>query len=160
MSSQAIVAGLIGLTVVAVVVGSSVYFAHQQRLHLSGQILKVRSQQLEPGASVVVIDFRIINPSQHQFKVNTVNVVLTDAAGKDVEGTPVAEVDAQRLFQYFPVLGQKFNPTLLTRDKVEGGQQVDRMIAVRIPIDEPGIQSRKGLRVIIEEVDGLKAVIQ
>ena len=160
MSSQAVVAGLIGLTVVGLVVGSSVYFAHQQRLHLSGQILKVRTHQLEPSASLVVVDFRIINPSKHQFKVNTVNVVLTDAAGKEIEGTTVSEVDAQRLFQYYPVIGQKFNPTLLTREKIEGGQTIDRMVAARLPVDEQAIQSRKALHVAVEEVDGLKAVIK
>jgi hypothetical protein len=160
LSKQAVVAGLIGLVVVGVVVSSSVYFAHQQRLHLSGQILKVRSQQLEPGASFAIADFRVINPSKHQFKVSSVSVVLTDPSGKDVEGITVSEVDAQRLFQYYPVLGQKFNQTLLTREKIEGGQTIDRMIAVRFPVDDQWVQARKGLKIIIEEVDGLKAVIQ
>jgi hypothetical protein len=58
------------------------------------------------------------------------------------------------LFQFYPVLGQKFNDTLRARDKIGARQSMDRMVAVRFELPESAVAARKNLRVRIEDVDG------
>jgi hypothetical protein len=66
----------------------------------------------------------------------------------------VSEVDAARLFEYFPLLGQKYNDSLIARTRLEPHRTLDRMIAAKFEIPEAQLQARKGLRIRIEDVDG------
>lgn len=160
MNRQALLTTLLGLVIIGAVAGSFIYFAHRQRLHLTGQVVKVRTHSIEPGATLAVIDFRITNPSEHQFVVKRVDVFMTDANSKEIDSMTISETDARRLFEYYPILGQKYNPSLVIRDKIEAGQTYDRMIAVRFPVDERTVQGRKDLRINIEDIDEVKAQIQ
>jgi hypothetical protein len=74
--------------------------------------------------------------------------------GSTSQGLPISEVDAKRLFQYYPLLGQKFNDSLLTRDKIPARQAEDRMIAVRFDMPVDKLETRKRFRIRIEDVDG------
>jgi hypothetical protein len=51
------------------------------------------------------------------------------ADGTVVGSVPVSDVDATRLFQYYKMLGPKYNPSLLMHNRVAGRQSLDRMIA-------------------------------
>ncbi len=64
------------------------------------------------------------------------------------------------MFEYYKTIGKQYNPTLMARDKIESGQQVDRMIALRFNAPEEEINSRKNLVMTIEDVDGAKAEIK
>jgi hypothetical protein len=66
----------------------------------------------------------------------------------------VGEVDAERLFRYFPLLGPKYNRTLIARDRVEPRERMDRMIAARFEIPEPAVKTYRKLIIRVEDVDG------
>ena len=108
----------IGLAIIALAVGGIFVMQRGDRIELPGKILKVRTAELDQDSSIAVIDFRITNPSNVQFEVRTVTVELDDSQGKSYQGQSVSEMDAKRLFEGLPVLGQKYNPTLLMRERL------------------------------------------
>jgi hypothetical protein len=144
----------IGLGLIAVIVGGVLYMQRGARVGLAGSFLKVRTAPLDDNSSVAVIDFRFRNPGDVNFVVRGVTVMLEDASGNQVEGRTVSESDAKRLFEGIPLLGQKFNDTLVTRDKVLAGAAQDRMVAARFEVPEAKLEQRKRLLVRIEDVDG------
>jgi len=80
--------------------------------------------------------------------------VMEDKDGSQYEGKVISEGDAKRLFEALPLLGEKFNETLILRDKIPGHTSLDRMVAARFEAPEARINSRKRFIVRIEEVDG------
>ncbi|HTQ56615.1 MAG TPA: hypothetical protein VMI94_19245 [Bryobacteraceae bacterium] len=144
----------IGLVAIAAAVAGILYMQRGAHVELKGSILKVRTMGQEDNSSLAVVDFRFVNPSDYPFVVRTVDVSVTGADGQNHEGTPVSEVDAKRIFEYYPVLGQKFNPSLLTRDRIPGRQSLDRMIVARFEMPVAQLDARKNLKVRIEDVDG------
>ena len=149
-----------GLLVVAAGIGGVFYMQRGAHVELKGGVLKVRTQAMDEKSSVAVIDFRFVNPSNYPFVVKEVTVSIVDKDGKTLEGQPVSELDARRLFQYYPQLGQKYNDSLMMRDKIMGRQSMDRMIATRFEETEATIESRKKLTVRIVDVDGPVAELQ
>jgi len=149
-----------GLLVVAAGSGGVFYMQRGAHVELKGGVLKVRTQAMDEKSSVAVIDFRFVNPSNYPFMVKEVTVSIVDKDGKTLEGQPVSELDARRLFQYHPQLGQKYNDSLMMRDKIMGRQSMDRMIATRFEETEATIEGRKKLTVRIVDVDGPVAELQ
>jgi len=148
------VALVVGLLVVAAGVGSVLYMLRGEHIDLKGSVLKVRTQAMDEKSSVAIIDFRFVNPADYPFVVKEVIVSIEDKDGKTWEGQPVSELDARRLFEYYPQLGQKFNESLMMRDKIMGRQSMDRMIATRFEVPEATVESRKKLTIRIVDVDG------
>ena len=109
--------------------------------------------------TIAVIDFRVTNPSNGQFVVKNIDVFLDTKDGKQLDSANFAETDSKRMFDYYKVLGKKYNATLLTRDKIEPGQTVDRMIAVRFTVPDAQVGNRKDVRLVIEDLDGLKSQV-
>ena len=144
----------IGLAIIALAVGGIFVMQRGDRIELPGKILKVRTAELDADSSIAVIDFRITNPSDVQFEVRTVTVEMEDNQGKSYLGQSVSEMDAKRLFEGLPVLGQKYNPTLLMRERLGSRGSADRMIAARFQAPLAMIDGRKRFIVRIEEVDG------
>ena len=144
----------IGLAIIALVVAGIFLMQRGDRIELPGKILKVRTAPLDEDSSIAVIDFRIANPSNILFEVRTVTVEMDDNQGKSYLGQPVSEMDAKRLFEGLPVLGQKFNPTLIMRDRLGSHGSADRMIAARFQAPMALLDGRKRFVVRIEEVDG------
>jgi hypothetical protein len=68
-------------------------------------------------------------------------------------------MDAKRLFEAIPLLGQKFTDTLVERDRVPGHTFQDRMVAARFNAPESRLESRKRFLLRIEELDGLVSEI-
>src|ERR1017187_2085838 len=135
MQKSFLVAFGIGLAIIALAVGGIFVMQRGDRMELPGKILKVRTAPLDEDSSVAVIDFRMTNPSNILFEVREVTVELDDNQGKSYLGQSVSEVDAKRLFEGLPVLGPKFNPTLLMRERLGSRGSAVRMIA-------PGFQAR------------------
>lgn len=154
MNRQSLVAGLIAVLVVGGVLGYILYSTRNNRLELAGSVLQVRSHSVEAEATLAVVDFRVANTSAQQFVVRELDVYLEQKDGKTIEGEVFAEVDAQRVFSYYPVLGKKHNSTLLIREKIESGQSLDRMIGARFNVADSVVQERKAIRIVIEDVDG------
>ena len=154
MHKQLIVPVLVGVVVVVAAAFGILYMQRGAHIELTGSILKIRTAPMDDNSAVAVIDFRFANPADYAFVVRKVEVLLEDAQGNRYQSTVVSEVDARRLFQYYPLLGQKYNDSLLTRDKIAPRSTEDRMIAARFEMPEAKIEARKRFIVRIEDVDG------
>jgi len=144
----------VGLVVIAIAVVWIFYMQRGAHIEPAGKILKVRTLALDEGSSIAVIDFRVVNSSDYTVIVREVNVTLEQPNGTAPDGTVVSEVDARRLFQYYPVLGQKYNDSLIIRDRIKPHQTLDRMIAARFEIPVAQLDARKRLKLRIVDVDG------
>jgi hypothetical protein len=144
----------VGIVVVGILVAALFWVQRGAHLELEGSIQKVRTLAVEEAASIAVLDFRFVNSADYPFVVRDVTVSLEDWQGQILEGAVVSEVDARRLFQYYPRLGQKFNDTLVARTRIAPHQTMDRMIAARFEIPEKRLPERRRLRIRVEDVDG------
>ncbi len=145
---------LAGIAVVAAAVSLVFFLQRGAHLELQGAILKVRTVSTEENSSVALIDFRCTDPADYPWVVRSVEVSLTDAQGALVEGSTVSDAAAPRLFEYFPLIGQKLNDSLVARPRIPPHHTIDRMIAARFEISEKALQARRSLRVRVEDVDG------
>jgi len=144
----------IGLAAVLIAVGVILYLQRGAHVDLKGAVLKVRTMGMDDNSSLAVVDFRFANSSDYPFVVRSVDVSATGAGGEEYTSTPVPEVDAKRIFEYYPVLGPKFNASLIARDKIPGKHSEDRMIVARFEIPVAKLDARKNLKIRIEDVDG------
>jgi hypothetical protein len=149
----------IGLAVVVVAVAGILFVQRGSRIRLEGSVLKVRTAPLDEKSSVAVIDFRFANPADYRFVVRTVSVILEDKSGNEFTGAVISEADAKRLFEALPLLGEKYNESLLMRDTVPPQASQDRMIAARFEAPESTLEARRRFLVRIEDVDGPVAEI-
>lgn len=146
---------VLGIVVAIVAIALvSLYYHDPSRAMVTGAILKVRSQAVDESSCLVVVDFRFNNPSNSVVQVRSVSVVIDGQDAKEVPGDALSEMDAARLMQYYPTLGQKYNDTLVIKAKVEPKQTMDRMICARFPISEAQFNARKKLKVRIEDWGG------
>lgn len=145
----------IGLAVVAIVLGFTFWGTSRARLNLEGKILKVRTLATDDKNAIIVVDFRVQNQSAKQvFVVKDAVVVVNTADGKQVEGDTIARTDVNRVLDYYKILGPKFNETLIMRDKVAGGQTMDRMVASTVALPEADVENRKSITLRLHDVDG------
>jgi len=164
MRSNFAVAFAIGLACIAIAIGGIFFMQRGDRIDLPGKILKVRTAVLDdgksdrgpdhPASSEAVIDFRVSNPSDVLFEVRTVTVQMVGADGKTIEGQVASDNDAAQLMQGLPALGEKYNKTLMMKERIGAHASQDRMVAARFetPLDQ--MEARKRFIVRIEEVDG------
>jgi hypothetical protein len=154
MNKNLLIAFGIGIACVGIGAWWVVHINRGAYIDLPGKILKVRTAPLDEASAIAVLDFRVTNPADYPFVIRKVTVALQDAAGNEAEGQTVSEVDARQLFQVIPLLGQKYNDTLLMRDSIPPHASWDRMVAARFEVPESTLAARKRLVVRIEEVDG------
>lgn len=154
MSKNFAIAFGIGILCIAVALGAILYMQRGAHMELPGRILKVRTAPLDENSSAVVLDFRVTNPSDVLFVVRTVTVLLEDKAGNRFAGATASDVDAQRLMEGIPLLGQKFNDTLMTKQRIEPHSSIDRMVAARFEAPEAKLGERKRFLIQVEEIDG------
>ncbi len=152
--------GAIGLAIVAVGIAFVLYLTRGAHMRLEGTVQLVRVQAIDDRSCVVVADFRFVNPADYPFVVRDAELLLEDADGKILKGMAIGETDAQRLFQYYPLLGQKYNESLILRDRIEPGQKLDRMIATRFEFPAATAELRRRVIIRVEEVDGAIAEIK
>jgi hypothetical protein len=144
----------VGLVVVAVALVWVLYMQRGAHIDLQGSIQKVRTLALDENSTALIVDFRIVNPSDYSFVVRRAEVFLTDPSGVERQGMEIGEVDARQLFKYFPALGPKYNDSLVIRASIAPHHSLDRMLAARFELPESVVQARKGLRIRLEEVSG------
>ncbi len=149
----------IGLVVVAIAVAGIFYMQRGAHIDLTGSILKVRTLATDENSTAAILDFRITNPADYEFYIRKIDPSLVDEKGQTIEGIPIAEIDAKRLFEYYPALGQKYNPTLTMQTTIKPHETVDRMLVVRFELPETAVQSRKQIRLRMEEFKGPVAEI-
>jgi hypothetical protein len=145
-----------GSAALVVLVGIAIawWAARGSHLELRGSILKVRTAPTDDNSSVAVLDFRVTNVADYEFNVLNVKVIVEEKSGNKVEGVTVSEVDARHLFEVLPLLGQKYNDSLVVRNRVPPHATEDRMIAASFPIPESRLDMRQGIVVRVEEVEG------
>ena len=158
MSRTLLITFGIGIVVVAIAVTVIVYMQRGGHVELPGKVLKVRTAPLDEQSAAAVIDFRVTNPSDYPFQVRGVTVVLENQNGAQTEGSTVSETDARQLMAGVPLLGDKYNPSLMVRVRVPAHTTLDRMIAARFEVPDSQLQARKRFLVRIEEVDGVLQV--
>jgi hypothetical protein len=154
LSRNFLVALGIGLVVVAVLVFGTLVKTKGAHLTLAGKVMHVRTLSTDPQNSIVVIDFRVRNEAQIPFMSREAKVILTKADGSEVEGDTIAQTDMDRVFDYYKTLGPKYNPVLIQRDRIKGGETLDRMVAASIALPEADIEKRKNVTVRLFDVDG------
>jgi hypothetical protein len=143
-----------GLAVVAAGISVMMLSTKGAHLELTGEILKVRVLSLNPDASIVILDFRVKNPSDVWFIVKTVDLKLDPAAGEPLEGMGISKFDVENVFKYEKLLGPKYNDVLSIKDKIAPHQTVDRMAGARFELGEQAIDARKAIHLRIEDLDG------
>jgi hypothetical protein len=155
MSSRTLVPMAVGLTVVGALIFLMFGVTTGAHLRLEGKVLKVRVfQQSGSGASLVFTDFRVQNPSDVPFVVDSVKLVLEPTTGEPMEASAISKVDTENVFEYMKLLGPKYNDVLSIRDRIEPHQSMDRMAGARFEVPEAVVDGRKALRIVITEVDG------
>lgn len=149
-----------GLAVVGGLIFTMLTATQGAHLRLEGKILKVRVLAL-PGraASIVVVDFRVTNPSNVPFVVNSVTLHLEPATGDAADGTTISKNDIENIFRYEKLLGPKYNDTLSLQDRIAPHKLADLMAGARFEVPEAVVNSRKSIRLRIEDVDGAAADI-
>ena len=121
-------------------------------LELDGRILHVRTLALNPDATIVIVDFRELNPSDVTFIVKDVEIKLLGIPGEPV-GKMISRVDLNTIFQYEKLLGPKFNDALSPGDHIEPHQSVDRMVGARFELGEPAVQARSAVHLQFLDLD-------
>jgi hypothetical protein len=158
MSKQFWIFLLAGLAVVGALLFLLLAGTKSAHLRLEGKILKVRVLALPDGkASIVTADFRATNPSDVLMVVSSVKLRLQLAQGDPVEGATVSKSDLATVFQYMRLLGPKYNDVLGAQDRIHPHEALDRMAGARFELPEAAVQGRRGLTVVIEDVDGTVA---
>ena len=158
MNRQSLVAGVLGLVVLAIVVAAVLYKTKDNRVRVEGQILKVRSHQPDNERTIALVDFRLHNASADSLVVQEIEVFLDEQSASS-PAVLFAESDIRRSLPYYPTLGEKHTPGLLRRDRIASGESTDRSIGFSVPVTDDRFSQRKGLRIVIHDVDGAKAEI-
>ncbi len=143
-----------GLVVVAILIVGTLMKTKSGHLSVVGKIMKVRPLSTDPQNTLVVVDFRAHNEARIPFMSREAKVIVTKADGSEVEGDTVAQSDMDRVFDYYKILGPKYNPVLIQRDRIKGGETMDRMIAASVALPESEVEKRKNLAVRLFDVDG------
>jgi hypothetical protein len=154
MSKQFLIFLGVGLAVVALGLAGTFWMTRGSHLTLTGAILKVRTMPADEKSSVAVIDFRVTNDSDVPFVTEDATLTVTGPDGKEFEGETVARSDMDRIFEDYKLIGPKFNPILIIRDRIAGGQTMDRMVAARFEAPESTVQNRKNLVLHLHDIDG------
>jgi len=150
----------VGLAVVGGLIFTMLTATQGAHLRLEGKILKVRVLAL-PGsaAAIVIVDFRATNPSNVPFVVNSVTLHLEPAAGEAADGSTISKNDIENIFRYQKLLGPKYNDTLSLQDRIAPHNVADLMTGARFELPESAVNSRKSIRLRIEDVDGASTEI-
>jgi hypothetical protein len=144
----------IGLVVVAILVVGTLVKTKGGHLSIEGKIMKVRPLSTDDQTTLVVVDFRAHNEAQIPFMSREAKVIVTKADGSEVEGDTIAQSDMDRVFDYYKILGPKYNPVFIQRDRIKGGETMDRMVAASVALPEADVEKRKNLAVRLYDVDG------
>jgi hypothetical protein len=154
MSKNILIASLAGIAIVAIAVAMIFHAQSGAHVELTGKILKVRTAPIDEQSSVAAVDFRVTDPANYPFMAKSVTLIVVDSKGNQIEGSTVSEPDAKRIFDAIPLLGPKYNASMIIGERVAPHQTVDRMTSARFEVPDATLESRKNLILRIEEVDG------
>jgi hypothetical protein len=144
----------IGLVAVGLAVWAIWSGTKSNHLDLTGKILKVRSIPLESGSSLVVVDFRVTNPSGVPLVIREVSMSMERYKKDPLTGTEVAKPDVDVMFQAQPLIGPKYNDVLAPPETIAPGKTIDRMAEASFEAAEADVEFRKTVVLHIEDIDG------
>ena len=148
---------LAGLAVLGLLLAGAFYLQWDAHMALDGRVMKVRTLNAVDEATIVLVDCRLVNRAGSTYVVGETKVELEDAKGKKIEGDAIAEMDADRLFEGYPALGERLNPNLKARDRLPAHATVDRQFSVHFPLRASQVAARKRLIMTVGELDGLQS---
>jgi hypothetical protein len=160
MKKPLVVAFSLAVVIVLAIIAGFFWVQRGAHLELRGEVLKVRTAPLDENHSAAVVDFRFQNLADFEYNVHQVTVIIQDKAGMNIEGMTISDLDATHLFQAIPLLGEKYNPSLIVRNRIAPHAKDDRMIASSFAIPEDQLDMRRGITVRIEEADGVVSEIK
>jgi len=136
-------------------------FASTRGNHLepSGKILNVRTAALDESHSAVLLDFTVVNPSDVEMIVRSIDISLEQANGSKPQSFAIAVTDMPQLLRYHKELGSLDNEAMRERDRIEPHQTVTRSTAARFDIPEGDLKARRNVQLTIEDVTGPKLLL-
>ncbi len=154
MSKRLLLFIALGLAILGAILFLTVEGTKGQRIRLEGKILKVRTVTLDEGHTLVIVDFRVTNPSDFPFVFRDAGVLVEAANGTMPEILPIAKRDMDRVFEFQKLAGPKFNDMVAIKDQIKARATVDRMVAASVALPESEVEARKSLKVHFIELDG------
>jgi hypothetical protein len=144
----------VGLAVVGAVVALIWSGTKPNHLDLDGKFLNVRSIELGDGSDLVVVDFRVTNPSGVPLVIREVSMSMEQYAQEPLKGLEVSKSDVDVMFKGHPLLGAKDNDVLAPPETIPPGKTVYRMAEASFQAPASAIAARKNFVLHIEDVDG------
>lgn len=143
-----------GIGAVVVAIGASMTWETTKGAHLEveGRILHVRTMPASPKATIVVVDFRVNDPSDVSFEVKNIEMKL-EGVKDEPTGAIISKYDLNNIFEYMKQIGPKFNDALSMGDIIRPRTNVDRMVAARFEVSESEVEARNDIRIKIEDMD-------
>jgi len=147
-----------GLAVVAVAAAIGYWLSLGAQPRLEVQWLKVRTVATGPQSSLAVFDLRLRNPARVLFQVKEVEAALIDSGGTRHDGLVAAQTDLDRVLGYFPLAGPRYTPVLMFRERIRGGETVDRTVAASFDVPAEVLETRRGFELRIQDADSAVTV--
>jgi hypothetical protein len=131
-------------------------FIQTKANHLAptGSISQVRTQTLADDLTLAIIDFNIVNDSDQQMVVTTIDPWITTPGGTKIHGSLYAAGDIAKTFAFYPKLGDQIGPPLLLRGTIDGHKALDRMVAVEFDVPQRVVDSRREIALRLEDITG------
>ena len=157
MDKRLLIPVLIGVAVVAIAVTFILTGTRGAHLALEWKLVKPRIGAIDENSSVVVVDFRIANPSDVRFVVGDVSATLTKANGETADGELIARSDVPQVLAFNRFLGNQYNPVLIIRDEIKPHETFDRMVAIRFELPLAELQKSRKMTLTLRDVDGVES---
>ncbi|MBM3787726.1 MAG: hypothetical protein FJW30_25500 [Acidobacteria bacterium] len=156
-----LVCALLGFAVVGLVIGTGLIVSRDTHVELTGKIAHVRMAEIRAGQTVVIVDFRVTNPSGYPFMVKSADIEVMGGDGKLLTGRFIAGPDVKPLFAALPELGgEQYNASIGIRETVKKRETVERMVAAIFDAPVAELRGRKKIAVRFKEVDGPVSVVE
>jgi len=151
---------LASLVVISGIVWTAVSIHQSSLVRLDGSVLKVRTFPLTPESTLLMVDFRVNNPTRLPFVVEKVEMFVDRSGGDPAPGDMLSRADVDRVFEYTKLAGPKYNDTLIVSTRIQPGESLDRMSVGRVDLPEAAIDGRLAVRLRIREIDGQVAEVR
>lgn len=145
---------VVGLAIVGVGVAAIWSGTKGAHLDLTGKIIRVRSIAVDDKSTLVVVDFRVTNPSDIPLVIREVSLHLDRYKEDPLNSTEVSAGDVDTLLAAFPRIGIKYSDVLAPPQTILPGKTIDRMAAATFNTTETAVEVRKAVIVHVEDVDG------
>jgi len=120
----------------------------------SGWISSVRTMPLSDDVTLMVIDFSILNDSDQQMVVSSIDPWITTGGGNNIHGSLYSAVDMPKTFKFYPKLGPQLNEPLVVRGTIDGHKTVSKMVGIEFDVPPRVVESRRSMTLRVEDITG------